>query len=89
MKVPALSYSRSDGRRPREWDSRPYMRAYMAQYRAVYPDKVRASKRAYNRTERGQDVRLVGQRAKAGWSVYAARNTPIGHGPRKGHIPNV
>ncbi|KKN75242.1 hypothetical protein LCGC14_0382410 [marine sediment metagenome] len=88
---PRKIYVRQNGSRPslyRESDLER-SRERVNQYRKANRQKVRACKRAYWSSERGMDLKVVSERLRLGWSLFAARNAPVSSGPRKGHIPNV
>jgi len=86
---PSLAYYRHGCGRPLKGRDVEKARAAQRRYRERNRESVSQRQRLYDGSERGLDVANLRNRLRLGWSLFAARNTPVQQGPRKGHIPNV
>ena len=82
-------YMRQDGRRAWKGGDPEKEAARRRRWEYRNGNKVKEMRRTYRQSQRGRDIHVVQSRLRIGWSLHAARNTPIQRGPRKGHIPNV
>jgi len=62
------------------------VRAYNTRYHAEHREAILERKRVYF-TERGWAALCIRQRLYAGWTLLAARNTPLARGKRAGLVP--